>query len=337
MSKEYSGYLKGIAIMMMLFLHLFNNLQNDLSLGYLLEINDTPFIFIITRMCNSVPFFLILSRYGLYATYCKSGGINPLRRTKKLYYHLWLIYLFLLPLASYIMPEQYPGTFSVFVKNATSWQCSYIGEQWFFLPYIILMGVSKWIFQLFDRMNWCWVLIISLAVYGFTLVVLKMFGEEMLCRNILLYNPFLALYMLLPFTFGYLARRFEWIEWFGEKLPRKSFAAVALVFLCILRCCIPNAFIDPVYAIAFIMLFATLPVANVTASVLSHLGKHSMNMWLIHTWFSARLFHAFFYENINNPILMYGLLVVVSLLLSYVVEISYRQIGRIINRISTFF
>lgn len=74
MSKEYTGYLKGVAILLMVFLHLFTNKETDVNLGFLLSINDTPLIYYLTRMCNPVPFFLILSGYGLYTIYNKQGG-----------------------------------------------------------------------------------------------------------------------------------------------------------------------------------------------------------------------------------------------------------------------
>lgn len=74
MSKEYTNYLKGAAILMMLFLHLFQNLEWDISLNCLLYVGDIPLIYYIARMCNPVPFFLILSGYGLYAVYFKMGG-----------------------------------------------------------------------------------------------------------------------------------------------------------------------------------------------------------------------------------------------------------------------
>lgn len=74
MSKEYTGYLKGIAILLMVYLHLFNDADNVRSLGYLISIVDKPLVYYLSRLCNPVPFFLILSGYGLYATYSKQGG-----------------------------------------------------------------------------------------------------------------------------------------------------------------------------------------------------------------------------------------------------------------------
>lgn len=127
MNKEYTGFLKGVAILMMLFLHLFNNAEQDIGLGYIFSIGETPLIYYITNMCNPVPFFLFLSGYGLYAVYSKTSSVSPWKRISNLYLHLWLIYLILLPLACFLKPEVYPGSLVVFIKNATSWHCSYIG------------------------------------------------------------------------------------------------------------------------------------------------------------------------------------------------------------------
>ena len=73
MGREYTNFLKGIAILMMLWLHLFNNIDADKALGCLIWIGDTPLVYSLTYACNPVPFFLILSGYGLYAAY-KRGG-----------------------------------------------------------------------------------------------------------------------------------------------------------------------------------------------------------------------------------------------------------------------
>ena len=49
MSKEYTAYLKGVAILLMVFLHLFTDKEIDENLGFLLSVGDTPLIFYLTR------------------------------------------------------------------------------------------------------------------------------------------------------------------------------------------------------------------------------------------------------------------------------------------------
>lgn len=74
MSKEYTNYVRGAAILMMLFIHLFQHLDWDTSLNSMFHIGEIPLVYYIARMCDPVPFFLILSGYGLYSVYAKSGG-----------------------------------------------------------------------------------------------------------------------------------------------------------------------------------------------------------------------------------------------------------------------
>lgn len=339
MSKEYTGYLKGVAILLMVFLHLFTNKEADINLGFLLSFNDTPLIYYLTRLCNPVPFFLILSGYGLYAVYSKMGGVKPRRRISNLYIHLWLIYLLLLPLACYIRPEFYPGSIMTFVYNATSWRCSYIGEQWFFLPYILLMVCSKWIFQLCENLKGYITISVGLIIYGATIYCLKKFGESALSFNMLFYNIFLSFYMLFPFLLGYLAKKHQWIEnakdYVSKQFNNKLIIPVVLLLaLCILRCIVPNASFDPFYAIVFVVLSAMIPVAKIPGVVLTYLGKHSMNIWLIHTWFSNRLFHDFLYDTVHYPIIMYVGIILVSLAISHIVESLYKSIGKYINKMS---
>ena len=338
MSKSVTCYLKGVAILMMLFLHLFQHLDWDSSLICLLYIGETPLVYYITRMCNPVPFFLILSGYGLYAVYTKWGGVKAGKRVGYLYAHLWLIYLMMVPLASYVRPSVYPGSFVTFIKNATSWQCSYIGEQWFFLPYIILMVASKWIFHIYDKLKWYWLVVILVVAWGGTVYILKRYDGDALSSYMLFYNVFLAVFMLPSFTLGYMANRFSWVQKIRNQLVKCGSAKVvipilALFALCLFRCCIPNSSIAPFFAIVFILLFAQIPIEKYMGGALLYLGRHSMNIWLIHTWFSTRLFHDFFFEQLQYPVLIYTTLLVISLAVSNIVELLYKPIAGIVSKI----
>lgn len=332
MSKEYSNFIKGVAILLMVCLHIFKSETEVLALGNLFTIGDVPLVMYLTRMCNPVPFFLIVSGYGLYSVFSKQGGVNPWKRVVNLYFHLWIIYLIFVPLGSFVKPELYPGSLLTFIKNATSWQCSYIGEQWFFLPYILLMLTSKWIFALFDNLKSVWVLAISIVTYIGTVAVLKYFGEATLSKNMLLYNPFLALYMLLPFALGYMAKRNSWMERVADlfnqwKLKKNWIVLALLVFLCLVRCCVSHQAVDPIYAIAFVILFSMVTVDVQLGMILTFLGKHSMNIWLIHTWICTRLFHEFVY-GLHYPVLMYLFVLLTSIVISLLVERAYKFFDR---------
>ena len=74
MSKEYSNYIKGVAILLMVCLHIFKSGTEASALGNLFTIGDVPLVMYLTRMCNPVPFFLMVSGYGLYSVFSRLGG-----------------------------------------------------------------------------------------------------------------------------------------------------------------------------------------------------------------------------------------------------------------------
>ena len=71
MTKEQTTYIKGIAILMMLFLHLFNH-WNPGEYSAWLYIGDRPLVNIIARACSPVGIFLMLSGYGLHYVYVRN-------------------------------------------------------------------------------------------------------------------------------------------------------------------------------------------------------------------------------------------------------------------------
>lgn len=233
----------------------------------------------------------------------------------------------------------YPGTLVRFIENATSWRCSYIGEQWFFLPYILLMIASKWLFRVFSYMRTYLVLLINLIVYILTVFALKRYGEATLAGNMLFYNIFLAFYMLLPFSLGFLAKRERWMEklscLFSRLHIKQNWVVICLIILLgVGRCFISHQTVDPFYAIVFILLFSMVSVRPATGKALTFLGKHSMNIWLIHTWICIRLFHQFVYS-LHYPVLMYIFVLVTSILVSIVVEYIYAFLNKtVISKLS---
>lgn len=95
-----SNELKGIAVLMLLFHHLFyidNGLFNELT------INGNNVIHAIAHACKAcVPLFVFLSGYGLMASMEKQEKFNIrhffARRFTKLYMNFWLIWLLFVPI-----------------------------------------------------------------------------------------------------------------------------------------------------------------------------------------------------------------------------------------------
>ena len=66
MSIRETTILKGVAILFMLYLHLFNQMANVNLCTTYLSIRGVPFVHLFSRCTGPVAFYLILSGYGLY-------------------------------------------------------------------------------------------------------------------------------------------------------------------------------------------------------------------------------------------------------------------------------
>lgn len=89
MSRQDTQIIKGVAIMLMLFLHLFNRQGNVELCRPFLYIDDTPLLAYLVRVANPVPYFIIISGSGLYISHHK-GSYNTLNKLKRIYVHYWL-------------------------------------------------------------------------------------------------------------------------------------------------------------------------------------------------------------------------------------------------------
>lgn len=83
------------------------------------------------------------------------------------------------------------------------------------------------------------------------------------------------------------------------------------------------------FGYAFFLVTALLycPISKGGKAVLCSLGKHSMNMWMIHTWFCYYLFKPFIY-GFKYPIVIFLVLIILSYLTSFVIEQAITPIER---------
>ena len=144
---EQTIIIKGIAILMMVFLHLFNHLSDVELCSYFFPIGDVPLVHWLTRAANPVPFYLFLSGYGLYYSWMSGKELNPWRRCLKLYQVYWLSLLVMVGLGFLVKPTAYPGSLMAVIDNISGWKTSYNAEACFLFPYLLLVLSAKWLFS----------------------------------------------------------------------------------------------------------------------------------------------------------------------------------------------
>lgn len=322
MTKQETVLLKGIAILFMLYLHLFNQMQNvELCTNFIL-LGGVPLSHILTRGANPVAIYVILSGYGLYKSYRGKGRIGMLR-IPKLYIHYWITLLLFVSLGSFLRPDTYPGGFWTVFQNITAWKTSYNLEIWFLFPYIILILCAPWIFSLFCRLPVALTLC-SAILWGGVYGILYLFGRSYLFAYQAAYMPLLVLSLLFPFLLGAIMARYRMFErcrdFFSSYQPLLLLLMVLLVGL---RLSTDFDFLlHMAFVPLFLMFFIALRRPGWVDSLLLQLGMRSTSMWFVHSYFCYYLFHDFIY-GFKYPLLIFVVLVTICYFVSVFIDRIY--------------
>lgn len=310
-SKDHSILIKGIVIVMMVFLHLFNGNHTDLCVNFL-YIGDEPMAKWLSNACGPVDFFLLLSGYGLAYTYDHKGlyFIQQVKRILKLYVYYWLILLIFVFLGVLIKPESYPGSWNLFLLNLLGWFYTYNGELWFLLPYCMVSLVSPWIISFAKRIGgWRFILLTGL-IHVMTSYVISRYGARYLYDDMLLYRPLQFFHFLYAFSVGvvFYLSKFN----FNKVIP-SWVAAILVIILIVFVSSFGNSLIYMFYVPLMIIFFCKLSYPRWIKCILLELGRKSMPIWMIHTWYCYYLFQPQIYS-LKYPILILGGTILVSYL-----------------------
>ena len=311
MPKDKSIVIKGVVIIMMVFLHLFNDNHTDMCVN-LLFVGGVPLAKWLSNACNPVDYFLLLSGYGLAYTYEHKGlyFIQQVKRIFKLYVHYWLILLIFIFLGILIKPESYPGSWNLILSDFFGWTYTYNGEMWFLLPYCMVSLASPLIISFAKRFGPLKFVFMMGIIHVMTCYIISRYGVRYLYDNMLLYRPLQFFHFLFAFSVGvvFYQTRFK----LDKVMP--SWAAVIWAFLIVvLVSSYGNSVIYMVYVPLMIFLFCQMSYPKWIELFLMELGRKSMPIWMIHTWYCYYLFQPQIYS-LRYPILILGGAILVSYL-----------------------
>lgn len=298
-SKEITNACKGVAILMLLAHHLWWSSQSDVGFSSAL--------FAIAKRCKlCVAFFVLLSGYGLAKSGCDWRTILT-RRIPKLLGNYWLVVAVFVPLSIFgfgvSFARVYPnGTWWHFPLQllGLNWLCPTDGfnPTWWFMNAIVplyllspgLIKVVKW-----DPLV---AMAIAVALSGI--------------HVILWFNIYFFIW-LVPFVLGMICAEFDCFcrikdrmagHWFGWG----GLAMIGFYFR-------TNYLMDGFLAFLFIIVIFDLCDYEWIKMPLSFLGRHSMNIFFVHTFYRSIWFGSSFFSNLN-PFVAFMLLLTVSLLTS---------------------
>lgn len=296
MNKQESQVIKGLAILMMIYLHA-----------------DVSDFFHLTRACGPVPFFLIITGYGLCVT--DKPLVSRLKSFFRLLIHYWFILTPFLIIGCYMKPDVYIGSLSELLLNYLTWNSTYNGECWFLFPYLLLVLSSQWLICMIRHYNPLLIVFFAMVVYIVTLFIYSKWGVLYIYNNQWSEHLIHFAQFMLPFSLGVIACEYKWFTFFSNILKSQILILSLLFLLIVIRCHIVTNSFDSFYSFLFISLFLSINRPQLFDTVLAYLGRHSMNMWFIHSWFCFYLFRPYIYR-IDSPILIYLTIVMISLGLS---------------------
>lgn len=332
-SKNDTLAIKGVAIIFMVFAHLFSNKELCGLCSPMIFIESDPLVYLLIYAMNPVNFFIFLSGYGLYISY-KNGGLGNGPRVFKLYIHYWLVLCIFVSIGYFMGIDGYPGNTTTIIENLTGWRNTYNHETWFLLPYSLLVLSASFLFKLSDKLKSWLVFSICFSIYIVIRFLSRIDGELIAEYQLFRWvNSYLTL--LFPFMLGMLAAKCIDVVKLRGCIPDNSsiylfLLILDMVVIILLRDTFQSLFY-PFYVLTFILIFVLLRKPIWLSKTLEEFGKRSTSIWFIHTFFCYYLFQEFIY-GFKYPLLIFVVLFVISYIMAILVDFLNHKIQILLKK-----
>ena len=319
-SKRNSLLLRGGGIILMLIHHLFYSpesraLYDDVIVQGIGLVNQ---IGIFSKLC--VAIFIFVSGYGL--TVSTPQNISPKdfywRRYKKLYFNYWYIWLLFVPISIFVFGRTFEEAYGNhimlkaildFIGLLKIFEIDSYNPTWWFYSCIIILYL---LFPILNKYLWnSTYLILSIAVaiglFSFIPGVKVIYGY------------------LLVFITGMLITKMP-VKWIDNCNIMSIICALLIFSLWRMTRTCPTHISDSFICVGLAFLLYKVTLWKWLVGILEELGKHSMNMFLTHTFIFYFWFKDFIYIT-RNPLLIFLSLLITTYLLSIFIEWTKRKIG----------
>ena len=339
LSKRETSELKGIAALLLVFLHLFNT-RDYSKIQSILIIGNVPieyYISLVSEEC--VAMYLFCSGYGL-ATIDKNIDIKDnIIRILKLLINYWIVLIGFVIVGYLLENENYPGSSKEFLMNFLLLSKSYNGAWWFLQTYVILVLLSKSIINIVKKNNTIVIFFISGLIYFFGVLqsvkgIINIGDNELL--NIMLNTIINFAICQFSFIVGIIFIKENTISNIRKKLEEKKYTQILsyilILFTFSINVIIENWIIGPITAILIIITYSIIKLDNRVELFLSYISTHSTNIWLTHMFFYMIFFSDLVYAP-KYSILIFIWLMVLCIATSYIINTIYKPIIKIIDKI----
>lgn len=319
-SKRNSQMMKGMGILLMLFHHLFysswsQSLYDDVTIHGVGIFNQLG---VFCKLCVAV--FVFASGYGLAVSTPRDIKLKDYywHRFKKLYLNYWYILLLFVPISVLVFGRTFAAAYGDYaiIKGVLDFLGllkifeidSYNPTWWFYSCIIVLYLLFPLLNSYLFRTTY---MVVSLAVTISLAYIIP--GVNVISDY------------LLTFIAGMLVSRMPLLWLDKTKVWQIILAILVLSVWRFTRAC-PKHIVDAFLCLGGAFLLYKAPLWSWLNKVLESLGKHSMNMFLTHTFIFYYWFTDYIYIS-RNPVVIYLTLVFICYLLSVVVEWTKRVVG----------
>lgn len=272
---------------------------------------------IFCKLCVAV--FVFVSGYGLATKYKDGLPLKNyyLNRFKKLYLNYWFIWLIFVPIGVFVFHRTFSDVYGTHVALKAvldflgllnlSGQLGYNPTWWFYSCIIVLYLIFPWLNKQFDKSPY---LILTISIFSVFVAFL----------------PFVqpCSHYVLTFIAGMLLARKS--EIFGQIGAKEALASLALLFLMRNFSSNLSFIVDTLICVGLAILLYRIKLPKWLDAVLENLGKHSMNIFLFHTFIFLYWFKDWIYIT-RNPLLIFLSLLLSCWLISVVIEFIKNKIG----------
>ncbi len=351
-SLKDTNIVKGAAIMMLIFHHLF--LDADRYAGFAIDfrpLTESSVNWLAYTLKICVTIFTFMSAYGMTLSLRKrtaENGMKPricsqmvVHRLINLMSGFCLIYILVVLFGTFVMRDGRLG--NLFLSNGVAgvWQIlldlfglaelfstpTYLATFWYMSLAIVVILIMPMLFCLYRRFG-------GIAVFGLGLALCALFPQqEHLCANLTTY--------LLGVITGMIAADNNWFVKLRDMRVGGSVALAKVIKFIVLTALICISVylryaargkiqfslwegIVPILVVSWLFEFIS-PVKGLN-SVFAFLGKHSMNIFLIHNFFRVVWFNDFTY-GFKSIWLITLVLLLISLAVSVILELLKKWLG----------
>lgn len=343
-SKEDTKVVKGMAIFLMLYHHLFRfpeRIAEGISYIACFNIGSYTSAYWIGdfgKLCVAVFFFL--SGYGIYFS---SRNINDLtkmiwNKIVNLYFAYWKVFIIFIPICMLCrIPSVYPHL-SEFIWNFTGLKTNYNGEWWFFTPYVLMLASYPVMHKMLKQETGVFADLLGVSLWNLvvTYILPNIYNYNwasglqssffwQIFSNMLSYSPI--------FLMGCIFAKYDLLTKAKQRFAGRLSGVLLSGALMLLVFCMRrytsykyDLIYAPIFSATFIIFLSMKPCKFIYL-LLEKVGMESTCIWLTHTFFCYHLCQRFIFLPRYTPLIFLLLLAV-----SYITSVLLRNFYSLLHR-----